>query len=247
MRRFLLLCRREWAACFLSPIAYGLMAFFLVVMGFSFWLLADLLAAGSAETVMSELFGSIFFWLAVLVVVPILTMRVFAEEKRSGTFEVLMTSPVGVAEVVLAKFFGALGVYVVMWLPTLAYVVLLRALVADGTPPDLRIVSTGYLGALLIGMFFISIGVFTSACTRNQVVAAIASFALTCCLFLAGFLPYLSRQPVVQQVGAYASPVVHLMDLSRGVIDTRALAFYVINTALMLFLTVRAVEAGRWK
>ncbi len=249
MRRFLLLCRREWAACFLSPVAYVVLVFFLLMMGFSFWMMADMLAgSGGPETVMSEFFGSIFFWLAVLVVSPFLTMRLFAEERRSGTFEVLMTAPVGTPTVVLAKFFGALGVYVTLWLPTLLYVVLLHSLTAaDAAPPDYRILATGYLGAFLVGMFFISVGVLTSAFTRNQIVAAMSAFALTFCLFLAGFLPYLSRQPWVQQMGAYASPVVHMLDFARGVVDTRALAFYGVNTGLALFLTVRVVEAGRWR
>ncbi len=248
MRTFLLQWRREMAAAFLSPIAWVLMAFFLAVMGFSFWFMADLLAGeGGGSQAVSELFGSIFFWIAVLVSVPVLTMRLFAEEKRTGTFEVLMTAPISTPAVVLAKFAGALGTYALMWAPTLIYPVLLHGLAASDAPPDLRLVATGYLGALLIGLLFIAIGLLASALTRNQVAAAIASFAVCCLLFMAGFLPYLSRHPWVQRAGSYASPVIHLLDLSRGTIDSGTVAFYVLNTALVLFATVRAVEAGRWR
>ncbi len=248
MRAFFVLWRRELGAFFLSPVAYVTLAFFLLAMGGSFWLLADVLVDGApGATVMGELFGSIFFWIAVLVTVPLLTMRLFAEEKRSGTFETLMTAPVGDLAVVLAKYAAACTLYAALWLPTLLHVFILRSFSTGGAPLDPGVVGAGYLGAMLVGAMFLSVGLLASALTRNQIVAAVVSFASLCLLFLAGFLPYLSRNEAVQAAGRYASVVVHMLDFSRGTVDSRALVFFSVNTAWMLAAAVKAVEARQWK
>lgn len=248
MRTFFILWKKELAGYFLSPVAYVVTVFFLIVMGVSFWLLIGVLSEGAKGlSVMNELFGSIFFWLALLIVIPILTMRLFAEERRSGTFESLMTAPVRDTEVVLAKYAGALTFYAMMWLPTLAYVWVLRAFSPEGAPVDLGAVAGGYVGALVLGAFFLALGLFASALTRNQIVAAIAAFALICVFFLAGFVPYVWHTPSAQRLGGYTSAVMHMLDFARGVVDTRPLAFYAINTAFLLFATVKVVEARRWK
>lgn len=248
MRAFRTLWAKELGACFLSPIAYITIVFFLVVMGFSFWLLVSILAQGSVTTtIMNELFGSIFFWMAMLIVVPVLTMRLFAEEKRAGTIETLMTAPVTDAEVVLAKFAGALTFFLIMWVPTAAYLLILRRFSPLTAPPDPGPMLSGYLGAALVGSLYLSIGLFCSALTRNQIVAAIICFAVLNIAFFTGFLAYVGRDESVRNVATYLSSVEHMRDFARGAVDTRSILFYVTGTVFMLFATVKVVESRKWK
>lgn len=248
MRSFTVLWRRELGAYFLSPIAYVTMMFFLVVMGFSFWFLARVLADGAAGvSIMKILFGeSIFFWISLLVVVPLITMRLFAEEKRSGTIETLMTAPVTDTAVVLAKYFGALSFFIVMWLPTAAYAFVLRNF-SPLLPIDLGPMMTGYLGAFLVGAFYLAIGLLTSFLTRNQIVAAIACFAAICVAFFSGFIPFFAHSDAVRDIGIYFSSVEHMREFSRGAIDSRPVLLYVTATALLIFATIQVVESRKWK
>ena len=248
MRAFLTLWRRELEAYFLSPIAYVMTIFFLVIMGFSFWMLVSVMAQGPAGvTVMQELFGSFFFWIAMLIVVPVLTMRLFAEEKRSGTIESLMTAPVTDTAVVLAKYAGAFGFFIVMWLPTIAYAYILKAFSPLSAPVDLGPMAGGYLGAFLLGSFYISVGLFASSLTNNQIVAAITSFAIICMAFFGGFLTFFARSEGLRSVAAYFSSVSHMLDFSRGAVDTRPIVLCISATALMLFATVKVIESRKWK
>ena len=248
MRGFWPLWRREVGSYFLSPIAYVVAIFFLAIMGASFWMLAWILSDGtSGASVMKQLFGSIFFWIAVMMVVPVLTMRVFAEEKRSGTMETLMTAPVTDTEVVLAKYAGALGFFVVMWLPTLAFAFILRKFSALTAPVDLGPMLAGYLGTFMLGSFYLSIGLFCTALTRNQILAAISCFALICMAFFAGFIPYIASDPWLARFGGYISSVEHMLEFSRGMVDTRPLVFYASGTLFMLFATVKVIESRTWK
>ncbi|MCX6996861.1 MAG: ABC transporter permease [Kiritimatiellaeota bacterium] len=248
MKAFFTLWRRELGAYFLSPIAYVMMIFFLLIMGCGFAILATALAgAGSAGApVMGLLFDSFFFWMPTLMLAPLLTMRLLAEEKRSGTIETLMTAPVTDPAVVLAKYAGALSFYGVIWAPTAAYVIILRVF-SPATPLDLGPIAGGYLGALLIGGFYLAIGLFCSALTRNQIVAAIICFALVCVAFFSGFLGFILRDGAARNVVQYFSSLAHMRDFARGVVDTRPIVFYLTGTALMLFATVKVVEARKWK
>jgi ABC-2 type transport system permease protein len=108
-------------------------------------------------------------------------------------------------------------------------------------------IAGGYIGAFLIGAFYLAIGTFASSLTRNQIVAAIVTFALICAAFFTGFLPYISRTEWIREFGVYTSSVSHMLDFSRGAMDTRPFVFYLSGTALMLFLTVKVVEARKWK
>ena len=248
MNAFLAIWKKEVQGYFLSPVAYVTMIFFLVVMGFSFWMLATVLAQDSGgATVMGELFGSFFFWINMLVVVPVLTMRLFAEEKRSGTIETLMTAPVTDAAVVLAKYAGVLTFFIAMWLPTLVYVYVLREFSAVMAPVDPGPILGGYLGTLLVGAFYLSIGLLCSALTSNQIISAIMSFAVISVLFFCGFLAFLGNHELVRQVGGYVSSLSHMLEFSRGVLDTRPVVFYLSGTVFMLFCTIRIVESRQWK
>ena len=247
MSAFFTLWRREIAAYFLSPIAYVMMMFFLVIMGFSFWLLANVLAQGvEGVPLMRELFDSFFFWITTLTLVPVLTMRLFAEEKRSGTIELLMTAPVSDTAVVLAKYLGAVSFYIAIWAPTALYVVILRSFSA-GTPLDLGPIASSYLGALLVGAFYLAIGLFCSAMTRNQIVAAIVCFALLCVLFFGGFIAFISRVEGVRETANYFCSLAHMREFARGAVDTRPVVLYLSGAALMLFATVKLVESRKWK
>ncbi|NCC50264.1 MAG: hypothetical protein EOM20_03515 [Spartobacteria bacterium] len=247
MNAFFIIWRREMSSTFLSLIAYLTGMFFLFIMGYSFWMLTTLLARGEAgNTVMDKVFGSIFFWLAMLIIVPASTMRLFAEEMRSGTIETLMTAPVSDAAVVLAKYASALSFFVVMWIPTVAYAYVLRVfdpLMSVDYGPML----SGYLGTLLVGAFYLSVGLLASSLTRYQLVALIITFALMCVAFLAGFIPYLSSNPMVRNVGSYFSSAMHMLEFARGKVDTRPVVLYLTGTVFMLFATLKVVESRRWR
>ena len=235
-------------AYFLSPLAYVVMIFFLVIMGYSFWFLASLLAGGQANvSVMNELFGSFFFWLPMLIVSPVLTMRLLAEERRSGTLETLLTVPVGDTAVVLGKYFGALSFFIVMWLPTVSYAFLLHRFSAESAPVDFGPLIGGYLGALVVGAFYLAVGIFCSSVTGNQIVAAMAAFALLALVFFAGLLGESTHGETLRQVCNYASSVKHMRDFSRGVIDTRPIIFHISGAAFLLFAAIRVLDSRHWK
>jgi ABC-2 type transport system permease protein len=249
MRAFFIMLRRELAGYFFSPLAYVVLAFFLAVMGASFWMLSAYMTEGMRQLgIMRALFSeSIFFWICLLMLVPIITMRAFPEERRSGTYELLMTAPVGDAAVVLAKYFGVLIFYLFLWLPTLAYIWILEYIGADGPPIDYGTLLSSYLGLVLIGASYIALGILCSALAKNAITAAMSSFALLFVFFLAGFVPYISTNETVQNLGSSFSSISHMIKLSLGIIDSRSLVFYLSLTAATLFATVRIVESRRWK
>lgn len=243
MRSALVLWRREMAALFLSPIAYVMLMFFLLVTGCGFyWLVKENLE------VLRALQGlTIVIWACMLIVVPILTMRSFAEERKNGTFETLMTAPVGSPAVVMAKFFGVWVFFLVMCAPTLLYPVYLTVLAPEaGQLLDAAPLAGGYATIGLIAAAFIAMGMLASALTSNQIVAAIATFSVMSILFFGGlFEPHLSKTPLVREVGSYLSSALHLMEAARGVFDSRTVVLYVSATAFFLFATVQAVESRR--
>jgi ABC-2 type transport system permease protein len=248
MKAFFAMWRRELAGYFLSPVAYVVSIFFLVVMGLVFWLLASALVNGPpGVSVMNVLFATPFFWMVMLVVAPVLTMRLIAEEKRAGTFETLLTAPVSDTAVVLAKYAGAVSFYVILWVPTLAYFFILREFSSVVAPVDAGPMLGGYLGALLVGLFYLAIGLFCSALTSNQIIAAIMGFSLMGVFFFVGLLGYVAHDELLRKVCLYVSSYDHMYDFSRGAVDTRPVVLYLTGTALMLFATVRVVEARKWK
>jgi ABC-2 type transport system permease protein len=179
----------------------------------------------------------------------LITMRSFAFEKSSGTFETLMTTPVGDAQVVLAKFTGAMLFYLVLWLPLLACVFIVRYYSHDPTALDPGAVGSTYLGIFLLGCVYISLGILASALTRSQIIAAMVSIASGITLL---FLSFLSAS-VGSQAGWQAQMVAHLAlgehmrDFTYGVVDSRPLVLYFTLTVFFLFLSWRTVESRRWK
>jgi len=189
----------------------------------------------------------VVIWACMLIVVPVLTMRTFAEERKNGTFETMMTAPVTDAAVVAAKFAGVLTFFMVMCAPTLLYLVITRLLAPDAAHLiEAGPIAGGYLMVCLIASAFIAIGMLASALTSNQIIAAISTFSVMSIFFFGGlFEPHLSKSPMVREVGGYLSSALHLMESARGVFDSRSLVLYVSAAAFFLFATVKAVEARR--
>jgi len=246
MNGLLATLNRELRAYFLSPLAYAVMTFFLLVNGFVFWVIVSFLSdprsRGGAPV---ELFfgQTVFFWLVLLFIAPAITMRLLSEERRSGTIEVLMTSPVTETQVVVGKFLAALTFYIFLWLPTLIYV----ALVQHYSTVDWGPVASSFLGILGIGAVFVAVGVFASAVSRNQVVAASLGFAILILLFSFGLLENLVNAQWLKQTFAYLDLWSHMDDFSKGIVNTRRLMYCASLTVFFLFLSSRALEANKWR
>lgn len=237
---------RELRSYFLSPLAYVVLFFLLLVNGGVFSLIVAFLNDPLAPPGRPlDLFfgGTLFFWVLILFVTPVLTMRSLAEERRSGSLEILMTAPVTALEVVLGKYLAALAFYVVSWLPTLAY----AGIVAAKTPLDGWVIAAGYLGIFLIGGLLLAIGLFASAMTANQIVAAVVGFAVSILLFGLSLLEFLVQDNGMKEIFRYVSLTQLMQDFSRGIVDTRRIVFVLSTTVFFLFLTTRALEAKKWR
>ncbi|MCX7887264.1 MAG: ABC transporter permease [Verrucomicrobiae bacterium] len=247
MRNVPTLLRREMNAYFASVLGYVVLVFFLLVMGITFAVIVHYLTRAPTQmTAMRVMFS--MFWLPSLVVVPMITMRLLAEEKRSGTIEMLMTAPVTDFEVVFAKWLGAVLLYALMWGLTGLYVLILRKFAGGAAQLDLGPVASGYLGVLLIGQFLIAVGVLTSALTKNQVAAAVMSFALIFALLLVvNWMDYLFQGGAVGKFIKAVSAFEHMEDFARGIVDMRAVALYLSATVWVLFVATRVVESRKWR
>jgi ABC-2 type transport system permease protein len=250
MQAFLTLTRRELAGFFVSLTGYVIIAAAVFQMGLSFVIMLSKLQGESTPMPVTEMFYiTAFFWLILLLSAPIITMRTFALEKYSGTFETLMTTPVGDLQVVLAKFFASLIFYMLMWLPLIGCLWLVKYYTSNSAAMDMGTIGSTYLGIFLLGCLYMSLGCFASALTRSQIIAAMISFALGITLFL---LSFLSEQISTGKTWAaemlnYVAMREHMSDFSRGIIDTRYVVFYVSLTIFFLFLTYRVIESRRWK
>ncbi len=247
MNNLLALTVREWKAFWYSPVAYVVGALFLLLQGWVFRLLVTVLNDPRVDPSwrISQFFfgGTFFYWFSVLMIAPLLTMRTFSEEKRTGTIEVLLTAPVTDAQVVLAKFLGAWLSFGALWAVTAVLFGMMRLF----TPLDWGPILSGYLGTWLLGGLLISIGVLASSLTRNQVIAAVVSFVLILLLFSVGFLDAFITNPESSKIIRHLSLMEHLRDFSKGIIDTRSVVYYVTATAMALFVTARAVGSSRWR
>jgi ABC-2 type transport system permease protein len=244
------LIRRELATYFLSFTGYAIIAASSFLTGLSFWLMLRQLRQEPSPMPVTEMFYvTPFFWIILLLAAPVITMRTFALEKFSGTYETLMTTPVRDGQVVTAKFLAALLFYLVMWLPLLACIAVVRAYTNDQTPMDWLVLASTYLGILLVGGLFLSLGCLASSLTQSQAVAAITGLVLCTTLFLLSFLPAQLPGSLDWAAQLLASVALfdQMHDFSRGVVDTRPVVFFVGFTAYILFVTLRIVESRRWK
>jgi ABC-2 type transport system permease protein len=243
MKRFLAIVGREWRAYFFSPLGYVILAGFLLMNGIIFAAIVAFMNQPGAPKgqALNLLFTNTYFWLFNLFVVPVIAMRLFADERKSGTLEVLLTSPVSEATVVLAKFTGALGFFLTLWAPTLVYVFILRA----QTSVDFGPVGAGYLAIVLLGGYFLSVGTFASTLTKNQIVAAIFTFAMLIPIFSAGLLEQMLNSPTAKSVVGYFNLWDHMDEFARGVVDSRRLVYYLSATAFFLFLATVSISAKK--
>jgi len=250
MRAYWTLTRRELSMYFLSLTGYIMIAASVFLLGLGFVILLKLLQKQPTAAPLTEMFYmTTCFWLILLLLPPLVTMRLFALEKFSGTFETLMTAPVTDAQVVFAKFTAAFVFYVVMWLPLVGCLFVVQYLAQDRTALDLGEMGSTFLGIFLLGGLFISLGCCASALTRSQVVAAMISMVFGASIF---YLSYLADQLSVQttwqgQVLSCFAMFQYMQDFSRGVVDTRPVVLLVSLTLFFLFLTLRVVESRRWK
>ena len=249
MQAYWTLTRRELSTYFLSLRGYVIIAACAFLIGFVFKVLIKTLGTDPSPLPVTELFYSTYlFWFILLLATPLITMRLFALEKFSGTFETLMTTPVGDMEVVAAKFTGALVFYMFTWLPLLGCILIIRHYTNDPGALDAGVTGSTFLGIFLLGGVFISIGCFSSALTRNQMTAAMISLLLCASLFLLSY--FADRLPSAdwqaQALAFFALPD-QMHDFSRGIVDTRPVVLYLTLTFLFLFLTVRVLGSRRWK
>jgi ABC-2 type transport system permease protein len=238
MNRATAIARREFLSYFYSPIAYVMMTAFLFASGFAF---SRDFEPGQTAAMRNTLDWMV--WVLVFIT-PVLSMGLLAQEWASGTIETLLTAPVNDADVVIGKFLGNLGLLVVMLIPTLVYVLLLTMY----ANPDYGPIFSGYVGIILVGALFVSVGLFCSSLTRSQIVAAVTSIVI---LSLVTVVPFLvgnlaTVRPIVRKI---ADQMVYrrYAEFSRGVLDTGNVVFFIAAIALFLFLTIKVLESRRWK
>jgi ABC-2 type transport system permease protein len=250
MRKFYTLLSREVRSYFYSPIAYVVLVFFLLVSGVDFYFqISYMNQRPMTYSVQEAFFNSIFFWFAFVLIFPLITMRLFAEEFKLGTIEPLMTAPVHDWQVVLAKFFGAVVFYIVLWIPTLLYFAIFQAITHQPAANSAGAYWGSYLMLLLLGMFYIAIGCLASVLTKNQIVAAIISFCAITLLFFLGLIQFilLYVSSAMRDLLGYFSALEHMGTFSRGIIDTRPIILYVSMTILVLALTYQAFQSRKWR
>jgi len=253
MGNILALAHKELRAYFVSPIAYVLLGLFAVLFGVFYVASLNLMVQLSMgqfggggpqvvninEFMIRPLLGNTS--VVLLFMLPMLTMRSYAEEKRSGTMELLLTSPLTDFQIVMGKFIGAMGLYALMLSLTLVHI---GVLFWYGDPEWAPLLS-GYLGLLLMGGSFISIGLAISSMTKNQIVAGVATFAVLLLFWVINWIGDASGT-ATQSVLAYLSILEHFDDFSKGVIDTTHLTYYASFITLGLYLTAKSMDSERW-
>ena len=247
--------KKEMRLYFTSPVAWVIITMFLLIAGyffysiFAFYTLASMQSAMNpqmarelnvTDSVLRPLFSNVSVIL--LLLMPLITMRLFAEERRSGTIELLLTYPVRDGAVLVGKYLAALALYAIMLALTLLYPGILIYFTRVEWGPLL----TGYLGLLLMGATFLAVGIFASSLTENQIVAAITTFGTLLLLWVVGWSAEYVGGPW-GRVLSHLSILEHFDTFARGVLDTKDVIFYVDATIVALFLTLRSLEARRWK
>jgi len=257
VRNALAIAGKELRSYFVSPIAYVVLTGYLLLGGWFFFnLLARfnfLLSMYSAmrnpeaqmrlnlnDFVIAPLLHNLSVVLVILI--PVITMRSFAEEKRTGTYELLMTSPLSISEIVAGKFLGSVAFLMVM----LALTALYPAMLMLYGNPEVGIIAAGYLGLLLLAIAFATVGLLTSSFTENQIIAAVTCLVLLLLFYVIAW-PAETAGPVLGAVLKYLSLTEHFSEMVKGIIDTKDLVYFLSVIGLALFLTHRSVESVRWR
>jgi ABC-2 type transport system permease protein len=246
--------KKELRLYFTSPVAYVILSIFLLIAGYFFFSIFSFFTRASMQMAMNPQMGRdlnvtdavlrpLFSNLSVilLLLMPLVTMRLFAEERRSGTIELLLTYPVRDGAVLVGKYLAALTLYAVMVAGTLAY----PAMLISFTQVEWGPLLTGYLGLLLMGAMFLAVGLFASSLTENQVVAAIVTFGVLLMFWIIGWTAEFAGGPL-GAVLTHLSILEHNDTFAKGVLDTKDILYYVNFTVLGLFLTLRSLESRRW-
>jgi ABC-2 type transport system permease protein len=246
--------RKELKSYFASPIAYSIMALYAVVFGFFFyaalkyvqlWSMRSAMMGGGPSVNINEMIvRPVLMNVSVigLFLIPMITMRLFAEEKRSGTIELLMTSPIRDIELILGKYLAAVALYGVILLVS---AVNLTFLFMYGKP-DFKPIIVGYLGLLLQGACLLAIGTFISTLTKNQIIAGVAGFCVALLLWVLQWTTEFEATGISAVLG-YLSVVAHFEPFSKGVLDSKDIVFFLSAIFLGLFLTARSTESLRWR
>jgi ABC-2 type transport system permease protein len=254
MTNILAIAHKELRSYFASPIAYVVLGLWALLYGYfyasllSFFVRQSMQMSqfGGAQPVnVNEQFIRLLFQnvtILILFLMPMITMRTYSEEKRSGTIELLLTAPVTDLQIILGKFFGALALYAAMLAVTLIHV---GILFLYGNP-EWKPIATTYLGLLLFGACFISVGLLISSMTKNQIVAGTVSFGVFLLLWILDWMGSFAG-PTVNSLLTYLSVIGHLEDFTKGVLDTTHLIYYLSFITFGLFLTVKSVDTERWR
>jgi ABC-2 type transport system permease protein len=254
MRNILAIAHKELRSYFASPIAYIVIGFWALLYGFFFVAImrffagqsmqAGLMGGAQSMNVNQQLIRPLLqnVTVVVLFLMPMVTMRTYAEEKRSGTIELLLTSPITDFEIVIGKFLGAMGLYAAMLAVTLFH---LAVLYLYGRP-EWKPILTSYIGLLLFGGCFISVGLFISSLSKNQIVAGAVTFSVFLLLWVITWIGSFIG-PTGDKITSYLSIVDHFDDFTKGVIDTTHLVYYLSFITFGLFLTAKSVDSERWR
>jgi ABC-2 type transport system permease protein len=254
MRNILAIAHKELRSYFASPIGYIVIGFWALLYGFFFVAImrffagqsmqAGLMGGAQSMNVNQQLIRPLLqnVTVVVLFLMPMITMRTYAEEKRSGTIELLLTSPITDFEIVMGKFLGAMGLYAAMLAVTVFHI---GVLYLYGRP-EWKPILTSYVGLLLFGGCFISVGLFISSLSKNQIVAAAVTFSVFLLLWVITWIGSFIG-PTGEKITTYLSIVDHFDDFTKGVIDTTHLVYYLSFITFGLFLTAKSVDSERWR
>lgn len=237
MKAFLAIFKKEVRVYFVSPLAYMFLAVFLFLAGLFFYLGITLNGEASLRVMLGNLSITLLF------VLPMVTMRHFSEEQRSGTLELLLTSPIPQTSLILGKWAASVTLCGVMLVGTLVF----PAVLAYYGDPDWGVMATSYLALLLCCMAFCAAGLFASSLTQDQVAAGIAGILVLLPFWLIGSAARLTENETVKEVLEKASFLSHLHGFTKGVVDTADLLYFAAFTFVFLFLTYRTLESRRWR
>jgi gliding motility-associated transport system permease protein len=254
VRNILAIAAKELRSYFASPIAYIMIGLFSLLFGVFFYLFLVAFVqqseqmmqfGGGAPNVNQMMIGGLFQNTAVIILfmMPMITMRTYAEEKRSGTIELLLTSPLTDFEIIVGKFIGAMGLYAAMLVVTMVYI---GILFIYGSP-EWRPIAAGYIGLLLMGGSFISLGLFISSVTKNQIVAGFLTFGTFLLLWVIGWFGDNGGSTLTQSIVKGLSITEHFSDFARGIVDSYHLVYYLSFITFGLFLTAKSVDMERWR
>jgi ABC-2 type transport system permease protein len=237
MRPTLAIAERELKAYFLSPVGYVVIASFLFVASYFFYMP---LAFAGEPSLRHWTYNTIII---LVFLVPALTMRLVAEERKTGTIEVLATSPVTDSQIVVGKFLGCLGFYAAMLALTFVYPIILTRL----GKPEMGPIFASYLGLLLFGASFVAIGLLASALSKSQVVSYVTAAFVLLFLFLFAWMAQGGDTGWLTTLIGYIGIQQHLENFSKGIIDTKDIIYYLSVVTLCLLLSIRATQAWKWR